>query len=620
MITKISIKNYKKIKDESINCNKINIFVGTNNSGKSSILSAIHFALTTWNPNVIEQKISPKSSKHIYKTPFSNEELLFLPTGEFGDIAYSSLPFDANVNSTSPKVNKVPMKFEFCFNEKNDEPKTMSITFSTQVRSYIMVSNTETLWDEQKNKNELHSAYAPGVSGISYNEEFLGIKKTQRDSFHFGTAGQVFKNILYLLYQDKNKQEAFEKDLETIFDTKYKINVLKESYQFFIDITVDTLYEDSKDQKEKTKSIPINQMGVGFLQIVQILAYKHLYNPKVLIIDEPESHLHGTLIKKILAIFEQWISNEKSPIQIFFSTHSSQLLQFIADSRVADQYQAFIMNEGKATPMPITKDLSLIINMLGDIPIVKDKILLLSEDKKTELLEKILVAIDPHYSAYITIYSSNGAGNLKQYSEVLNKNHPNLKIIYHLDLDLAEMYKSRLKGNVWITDELCIEGYWIQYDNLIKLLKENNILDSEIESKISKIFTGQFFATYKSWVSNCLSNEHSDNEEAFLLSLEQNHKKYLTLNSNKDRIKYILQNLKSYNKEYPKSGLSQILKERLFKRISSRIGVKNLIYPKIYVESLNKIIQSLRPKKGLISQTDLQNQVKATKRRPPNGT
>ena len=41
MIEEIKIKNFKSIKDLTLNCNKINVFIGKPNVGKSNVLEAI---------------------------------------------------------------------------------------------------------------------------------------------------------------------------------------------------------------------------------------------------------------------------------------------------------------------------------------------------------------------------------------------------------------------------------------------------------------------------------------------------------------------------------------------------------------------------------------------------
>lgn len=47
LLKKVNIKGYKGISDATFKLNNINLFVGANNSGKTSFISAVHFAITT---------------------------------------------------------------------------------------------------------------------------------------------------------------------------------------------------------------------------------------------------------------------------------------------------------------------------------------------------------------------------------------------------------------------------------------------------------------------------------------------------------------------------------------------------------------------------------------------
>ncbi len=46
MIEKLSIKNFKSIKDLAIDCRRVNLFIGEPNTGKSNILEAL--GLLSW--------------------------------------------------------------------------------------------------------------------------------------------------------------------------------------------------------------------------------------------------------------------------------------------------------------------------------------------------------------------------------------------------------------------------------------------------------------------------------------------------------------------------------------------------------------------------------------------
>lgn len=77
----------------------------------------------------------------------------------------------------------------------------------------------------------------------------------------------------------------------------------------------------------ENKTIPIHQMGIGFLQLLHILSYKHYFKSKILILDEPEMHLHAKLCHKLLDLLENWSRDYN--MQIFVSTHSYNSIKYI---------------------------------------------------------------------------------------------------------------------------------------------------------------------------------------------------------------------------------------------------------------------------------------------------
>ena len=57
----------------------------------------------------------------------------------------------------------------------------------------------------------------------------------------------------------------------------------------------------SADVEIEGKSIPLELLGMGYLQLIQIFCYLLLFRPKVLLIDEPDIHLHPNVQEKLLS-------------------------------------------------------------------------------------------------------------------------------------------------------------------------------------------------------------------------------------------------------------------------------------------------------------------------------
>lgn len=73
------------------------------------------------------------------------------------------------------------------------------------------------------------------------------------------------------------------------------------------------------------RALPLEQMGEGVPNIVGLLADLSLSKGKILLIEEPENDLHPTALKALLALIEE---SSKSN-QIFVSTHSNIVVRYL---------------------------------------------------------------------------------------------------------------------------------------------------------------------------------------------------------------------------------------------------------------------------------------------------
>jgi predicted ATP-dependent endonuclease of OLD family len=68
------------------------------------------------------------------------------------------------------------------------------------------------------------------------------------------------------------------------------------------------------------RTVPLDLAGTGFLQAIQILAYLHLFSPKLIVLDEPDSHLHPNN-QGLLCSLLRMIALERE-VQVIMTTHS----------------------------------------------------------------------------------------------------------------------------------------------------------------------------------------------------------------------------------------------------------------------------------------------------------
>lgn len=114
--------------------------------------------------------------------------------------------------------------------------------------------------------------------------------------------------------------------------------ILKKNFKD-VDMSEQLFFEtvDESDDPQKT----FKRMGEGFKRLFVILFY--IFNPQyqIIFIDEPETHLHPSVVKRFLMILE----SEKTGNQIFLTTHHRSLV----DAKHLQKIWRVSRNENRST-------------------------------------------------------------------------------------------------------------------------------------------------------------------------------------------------------------------------------------------------------------------------------
>lgn len=104
-ITRLSLERFKRIERAEINLSAINILVGGNNSGKSSILEGAHFSV-----------VAALAAKAADAKTITQESLLFCPTKDF-----------ESLRNGGPYKNQSNFGYLRIYSEQGEEEQVCSI-------------------------------------------------------------------------------------------------------------------------------------------------------------------------------------------------------------------------------------------------------------------------------------------------------------------------------------------------------------------------------------------------------------------------------------------------------------------------------------------------------------
>lgn len=361
-IDEVEIKNYKGFDEMFFSCNSINILVGPNNTGKSSILESVWMGLSSLNG--YEDSIGNRFENTIFKVDYrylnhntnnanhKSDISLNLTDGKIVklilDYCESGLPntekekmiFMEYVDSLTYS-HASSMRFKSLADRRRRPYAELSETLSEFIEwkesavddlsesQYSKIANllaevsNDMENERQNNRQRLIDAEKMLVYPEGYSEN-SSFKPLTRSSYVIKDEGTNNFVIPFLINQSSKPDGAL---YNKVFESKKVIDVikyLKKRINYFEDIREKDgkLYVFLKDVDEP---LPLSSMGDGFNSLLINSFITTLIEEGVILFEEPEISMHPGYLD-VLA--KEIIDNSKNH-QIFLSTHSMELIKYI---------------------------------------------------------------------------------------------------------------------------------------------------------------------------------------------------------------------------------------------------------------------------------------------------
>ncbi len=318
MIKSVEIQNFRTFRHLKINnLGQINVFIGKNNLGKSSLLEAIYLASDA------ADRINTSSSYYILKRRGFAQRFKIEKENDLEQLLVNfkkHIFYDGSNDAEIVIENSRPRKIRLSINLLYD---TRSI-----IRILDNVLNDLTIASRMKFINYVPYASFASILTVNKIPTFLLLKIRRNTVISIYLAYKVktdtLKFFLDTCYLCGNTERLtrFIKSLEDILQVG-TYNGLKEIISSFFDKKIKSFEPSFSDYfvKFDDKSIPFSMLGDGIRYFITHYLVLSVEKPSYVFLEEPENFMHP----EMLDLLTKLIVNTKH--QVFIVTHSLEFLE-----------------------------------------------------------------------------------------------------------------------------------------------------------------------------------------------------------------------------------------------------------------------------------------------------
>ena len=315
MIRTVRIRGFKRFDEVEFRLPGHVVLAGPNNTGKTTLLQAIaswSLALRRWrelNDFRLRRGLAygraPIARQAFSAVPLRSFDLLWTDRRYRGQIEIE-IRHDAGWSVTMElKADSTEQIYV------RPNAKTIAIPMARTVSRPTTKEEKANLLREL----DFQSVYVPPMTGLDTNERLLQPVAVEQ-LLGLGRPGEVLRNMLAEANRDERAWSALKESISKLFD-----------YQLLPPDTSGAHILAEYTMAKGGPRLDIASAGSGFQQILMLLAFLHTRQGAVLLLDEPDAHLHVILQDAIYHELRSVAARQRS--QLIVATHSEVVINAV---------------------------------------------------------------------------------------------------------------------------------------------------------------------------------------------------------------------------------------------------------------------------------------------------
>ena len=336
MLTKVKLEYFKRFGAETFELGDDIVVAGPNNAGKTTLLQAVatwFLALQRW----LSEHAESSKAKQRTGVPLSRNDFTAIPLREMNllwfdrDTAFSEGE-RKGMKAGQPKLVAISLSGKAP--GQADWNLTVTLRYTNKEQIYVKLADESgrPITDVPPQARETKIVHVPPFSGIGAEETGLQLGYQGR-LVGQGKPGDILRNLLLEVYRTDEREktgqwEALTEDVYGLFGYRLRNPQYSEATDPFI--RIEYTHGDSKTKFD------IASAGSGFHQVLTLLGFFYARPASVLLLDEPDAHLHVILQRQVYDLLRSVARRRRC--QLLISTHSEIILEDTGPEQILSFY------------------------------------------------------------------------------------------------------------------------------------------------------------------------------------------------------------------------------------------------------------------------------------------
>lgn len=322
----LRIEGFKAIGDATLHWHpRVNVITGPNNSGKTTVLEALALWVESFDRmcqqagRSVQKRGVRRGDWHLVDTQAHHSEVVSVRSPGFDDLFHrdaDQLTLTATLTDQD-SAYAIPVRIR----------KARGAHYDFRCSANLSVLHPRLNADCKHWPRPFRVLFASPVAAVLTSEEFRTPGKTT-DMIRQRRSAEVLRNRIHRLHGRTNDFQRFKDDVSRVLTGGAADIQIDVSGDPNIDVHAKVLARSTPRDRFRDISL----LGSGSLQIIEVLLHLYLTpsDLDLVLLDEPDSHIHRDTQQRLLSIIEE----KAEHAQVFATTHNESLLRNAGWDRV----------------------------------------------------------------------------------------------------------------------------------------------------------------------------------------------------------------------------------------------------------------------------------------------